>query len=172
MKYLKYVGISVIVLGFLFSMAYYSKTNSRSAITYETAQLENKTIEDKIVATGSLVPEDEVNIVPQISGIIEEIYIEEGDEVNAGDLLAKIKVVPNEQTLNSAEGRVKTLRIVLNNSRKEFNRNQKLFEKGVISEQEFNNVELRFNQDEQNLENAISDLQIIKLGQFRIFRNY
>lgn len=145
-------------------MAYYSKTNSRSAITYETAQLENKTIEDKIVATGSLVPEDEVNIVPQISGIIEEIYIEEGDEVNAGDLLAKIKVVPNEQTLNSAEGRVKTLRIVLNNSRKEFNRNQKLFEKGVISEQEFNNVELRFNQDEQNLENAISDLQIIKLG--------
>ena len=83
MKYLKYVGISVIVLGFLFSMAYYSKTNSRSAITYETAQLENKTIEDKIVATGSLVPEDEVNIVPQISGIIEEIYIEEGDEVNA-----------------------------------------------------------------------------------------
>ena len=164
MKYLKYVGISVIVLGFLFSMAYYSKTNSRSAITYETAQLENKTIEDKIVATGSLVPEDEVNIVPQISGIIEEIYIEEGDEVNAGDLLAKIKVVPNEQTLNSAEGRVKTLRIVLNNSRKEFNRNQKLFEKGVISEQEFNNVELRFNQDEQNLENAISDLQIIKLG--------
>ena len=80
------------------------------------------------------------------------------------ETLAKIKVVPNEQTLNSAEGRVKTLRIVLNNSRKEFNRNQKLFEKGVISEQEFNNVELRFNQDEQNLENAISDLQIIKLG--------
>ena len=140
------------------------KTNSRSAITYDTAQLEIKTIEDKIVATGSLVPEDEVNIVPQISGIIEEIYIEEGDEVNAGDLLAKIKVVPNEQTLNSAEGRVKTLRIVLNNSRKEFNRNQKLFEKGVISEQEFNNVELRFNQDEQNLENAISDLQIIISG--------
>ena len=145
-------------------MAYYSKTNSRSAITYETAQLENKTIEDKIVATGSLVPEDEVNIVPQISGIIDEIYIEEGDEVNEGDLLAKIRVVPDEQTLNSAEGRVKTLRIVLSNSRKEFNRNQKLFEKGVISEQEFNNVELRFNQDEQNLENAISDLQIIKLG--------
>ena len=164
MKYLKYVGISVIVLGFLFSMAYYSKTNSRSAITYETARLENKTIEDKIVATGSLVPEDEVNIVPQISGIIDEIYIEEGDEVNEGDLLAKIRVVPDEQTLNSAEGRVKTLRIVLNNSRKEFNRNQKLFQKGVISEQEFNSVELRFNQDEQNLENAISDLQIIKLG--------
>ena len=126
MKYLKYVGIGILILGFLFSMAYYIQTNSRSAITYETATLSKQTIEEKIVATGSVVPEDEVNIVPQISGIIDEIFVEEGDEVVAGDLLAKIKVVPNEQSLNSAEGRVKTSRIVLNNSTKEFERNKKL----------------------------------------------
>ncbi len=164
MKYLKYFGIGAIILGFLFSMAYYIKTNSRSAITYETSKLSKQTIEEKIVATGSVVPEDEVNIVPQISGIIDEIFVEEGDEVVAGDLLAKIKVVPNEQSLNSAEGRVKTARIVLNNSTKEFDRNKKLFDKGVISEQDFNSVELRYNQDQQNLENALSDLQIIRLG--------
>ena len=164
MKYLKYFGIGAIILGFLFSMAYYIKTNSRSAITYETSKLSKQTIEEKIVATGSVVPEDEVNIVPQISGIIDEIFVEEGDEVVAGDLLAKIKVVPNEQSLNSAEGRVKTTRIVLNNSTKEFERNKKLFDKGVISEQDFNSVELRYNQDQQNLENALSDLQIIRLG--------
>ena len=164
MKYLKYFGIAAIILGFLFSMAYYIQTNSRSAITYETTTLSNQTIEEKIVATGSVVPEDEVNIVPQISGIIDEIFVEEGDEVVAGDLLAKIKVVPNEQSLNSAEGRVKTSRIVLNNSTKEYNRNKKLFDKGVISEQDFNSVELRYNQDQQNLENALSDLQIIRLG--------
>ena len=164
MKYLKYFGIGAIILGFLFSMAYYIKTNSRSAITYETSKLSKQTIEEKIVATGSVVPEDEVNIVPQISGIIDEIFVEEGDEVVAGDLLAKIKVVPNEQSLNSAEGRVKTARIVLNNSTKEFERNKKLFNKGVISEQDFNSVELRYNQDQQNLENALSDLQIIRLG--------
>ena len=164
MKYLKYFGIGAIILGFLFSMAYYIKTNSRSAITYETSKLSKQTIEEKIVATGSVVPEDEVNIVPQISGIIDEIFVEEGDEVLAGDLLAKIKVVPNEQSLNSAEGRVKTARIVLNNSTKEFERNKKLFDKGVISEQDFNSVELRYNQDQQNLENALSDLQIIRLG--------
>ena len=145
-------------------MAYYIKTNSRSAITYETSKLTIQTIEEKIVATGSVLPEDEVNIVPQISGIIDEIYVDEGDEVLAGDLLAKIKVVPNEQALNSAEGRVKSSRIILNNSRKEFDRNKKLFVKGVISEQEFNNIELRYNQDQQNLENALSDLQIIRLG--------
>ncbi len=164
MKYLRYFGIGAIILGFLFSMAYYIKTNSRSAITYETSKLSKQTIEEKIVATGSVVPEDEVNIVPQISGIIDEIFVEEGDEVVAGDLLAKIKVVPNEQSLNSAEGRVKTARIVLNNSTKEFERNKKLFDKGVISEQDFNSVELRYNQDQQNLENALSDLQIIRLG--------
>ena len=164
MKYLKYFGIGAIILGFLFSMAYYIKTNSRSAITYETSKLSKQTIEEKIVATGSVVPEDEVNIVPQISGIIDEIFVEEGDEVVAGDLLAKIKVVPNEQSLNSAEGRVKTARIILNNSTKEFERNKKLFDKGVISEQDFNSVELRYNQDQQNLENALSDLQIIRLG--------
>ena len=147
MKYLKYLGIGVLILGFLFSMAYYIQTNSRSAITYETATLSKQTIEEKIVATGSVIPEDEVNIVPQISGIIDEIFVEEGDEVVAGDLLAKIKVVPNEQALNSAEGRVKTSRIVLNNSTKEFERNKKLFDKGVISEQDFNSVELRYNQD-------------------------
>ena len=164
MKNIKNIGFVLIALGLLFSIAYYIKTNSRSAITYETEQLKYKTIEDKIVATGSVVPEDEVNIVPQISGIIQEIFVDEGDQVKAGDLLAKIKVIPNEQTLNSAEGRVKTTQIILQNSEKEYSRNKKLFEKGIISEQDFNSVELRYNQDKQSLENAKSDLQIIRLG--------
>ena len=164
MKNIKNIGFVLIALGLLFSIAYYIKTNSRSAITYETEQLKYKTIEDKIVATGSVVPEDEVNIVPQISGIIQEIFVDEGDQVKAGDLLAKIKVIPNEQTLNSAEGRVKTTQIILQNSEKEYNRNKKLFEKGIISEQDFNSIELRYNQDKQSLENAESDLQIIRLG--------
>ena len=116
MKNIKNIGFVLIALGLLFSIAYYIKTNSRSAITYETEQLKYRTIEDKIVATGSVVPEDEVNIVPQISGIIQEIFVDEGDQVKAGDLLAKIKVIPNEQTLNSAEGRVKTTQIILQNS--------------------------------------------------------
>ena len=164
MKNIKNIGFVLIALGLLFSIAYYIKTNSRSAITYETEQLKYKTIEDKIVATGSVVPEDEVNIVPQISGIIQEIFVDEGDQVKAGDLLAKIKVIPNEQTLNSAEGRVKTTQIIIQNSEKEYNRNKKLFEKGIISEQDFNSIELRYNQDKQSLENAKSDLQIIRLG--------
>ena len=164
MKYLKYVGLFALGFGILFSIAFFVKSNSTSAIQYETQTLIIATIEDKIVATGKVLPEDEVNVVPQIAGIIQELYVEEGDEVSTGDLIAKIKVVPNEQTLNSAEGRVKSAQIVMNNSKIEFERNKLLYEKEIISEQDFNSATLRYNQDMQNLSNAKSDLQIIKLG--------
>ncbi len=164
MRYLKYVGLFALGFGILFSIAFFVKSNSTSAIQYETQTLITATIEDKIVATGKVLPEDEVNVVPQIAGIIQELYVEEGDEVSTGDLIAKIKVVPNEQTLNSAEGRVKSAQIVMNNSKIEFERNKLLYEKEIISEQDFNSATLRYNQDMQNLSNAKSDLQIIKLG--------
>lgn len=164
MKYLKYIGIAALIGGVLFATAFFIKSNSTSSIVYETQTLITATIEDKIVATGKVLPEDEVNVVPQIAGIIQEILVEEGDEVSAGDLIARIKVVPNEQTLNSAEGRVKSAQIVLKNSKIEFERNKALFSKEIISEQDFNSVTLRYNQDMQNLSNAKSDLQIIKLG--------
>ena len=164
MKYLKYIGIAALIGGVLFATAFFIKSNSTSSIVYDTQTLITATIEDKIVATGKVLPEDEVNVVPQIAGIIQEILVEEGDEVSAGDLIARIKVVPNEQTLNSAEGRVKSAQIVLKNSEIEFGRNKALFSKEIISEQDFNSVTLRYNQDMQNLSNAKSDLQIIKLG--------
>jgi len=164
MKYLKYIGIDALLGGVLFATAFFIKSNSTSSIVYDTQTLITATIEDKIVATGKVLPEDEVNVVPQIAGIIQEILVEEGDQVSAGDLIARIKVVPNEQTLNSAEGRVKSAQIVLKNSKTEFERNKTLFSKEIISEQDFNSVTLRYNQDMQNLSNAKSDLQIIKLG--------
>ena len=164
MKYLKYIGIVLLVGGILFASAFFIKSNSKSSIVYDTETLITTTIEEKIVATGKVLPEDEVNVVPQIAGIIQELYVEEGDEILVGELIARIKVVPNEQTLNSAQGRVKNAEIVMNNSKIEFNRNKALFKKEIISEQDFNSVSLRYNQDMQNLSNAKSDLQIIRLG--------
>ena len=164
MKYLKYIGIALLIGGILFASAFFIKSNSKSSIVYDTETLITTTIEEKIVATGKVLPEDEVNIVPQIAGIIQEIYVEEGDEILAGELIARIKVVPNEQTLNSAQGRVKNAEIVMKNSKIEFKRNKALFKKEIISEQEYNSSELRYSQDTQNLSNAKSDLQIIRLG--------
>ena len=158
MKILKYLAIGIAVLGVLFATAFFIKSNSKPSIQFETETVFITSIEQKTVATGKVVPEDEVAIKPQISGIIDAILVEEGDEVRAGDLLARIKVVPNEQSLNSARGRVKNAQIVLKNANLEYKRNKTLFDKGIISSQDFNNIELRYNQALQEVSNAESDL--------------
>jgi len=164
MKILKYIGIALLIFGALFAIAFFIKTNNKSAIVYETQTVITTSIERKTVVTGKVIPEDEVEIKPQIQGIIETLFVEEGDQVAMGDLLAKIKVVPNEQSLNSAEGRLANSRILLKNAELEFNRNKDLFDKGIISKQDFDNVQLRYNQAKQDVSNAVSDLQIIRLG--------
>ena len=164
MKILKYIGITLLISGALFAAAYFIKTNDKSAIVYETKTIITTSIEKKTVITGKVIPEDEVEIKPQIQGIIDALFVEEGDKVNTGDLLAKIKVVPNEQNLNSAEGRLANSRIVLKNAKIDFERNNDLFDKGIISKQDFDNIQLRYNQSKQDVSNAISDLQIIRSG--------
>jgi HlyD family secretion protein len=163
-KILKYVGIGILILGALWAAAFFVKSNSQSAIAYETKNPFISKIEKKTVATGKVVPEDEVEIKPQISGIIEKIYLEEGDKVNAGDLIAVIKVVPNEQALNQASGRVRNAELARNNTRIEYDRNKKLFDRGVISSQTFNEYQLQLDQADQELENSRADYQIIRRG--------
>lgn len=163
-KVVKYVVIVVLVLAALWAAMFFIKTNSKSAITYETQKPFISNIEKKTVATGKVVPEDEILIKPQISGIIEEVYLEEGVKVKAGDLIAKIKVVPNEQSLNQASGRVRTAQLTVSNTKIEYDRNKALFDKGVISSQDFNTRQLSYNQATQELSNAQADYQIIRKG--------
>lgn len=161
---MKKIGIGILIIGIIFATLFFINSNKKDLTLYETVQLSKATIETKIVATGKIIPEDEVEIKPQITGIIEKILVEEGDKVKAGDLLAKIKVVPNEQSLNNAESRLKNSEFILTNTNTEFESNKKLFDKGIISERDFNISELQYNQALQDLENAKNDLQIIKLG--------
>jgi HlyD family secretion protein len=164
MKILKYIGIALLICGVLFAAAYFIKTNNKSAIEYETETAIITSIERKTVVTGKVIPEDEVEIKPQIQGIIETLFVEEGDLVNTGDLLARIKVVPNEQNLNAAQGRLANSKIVLKNAKIDYDRSKDLFSKGIISKQEFENSELRYSQSKQDIANATSDLQIIRSG--------
>ncbi|MDC6367289.1 MULTISPECIES: efflux RND transporter periplasmic adaptor subunit [Flavobacteriaceae] len=163
-KILKWVGLGVLVLGALWAATFFIKSNSKSAIEYETHKPFISNIEKKTVATGKVIPEDEIEIKPQISGIIDKIYLEEGTPVKAGDLIAVIKVVPNEQSLNQAKGRVRNAELALGNTKIEYNRNKELFEKGVISSQDFNNLQLQYDQAIQELKNAKADYQIIRVG--------
>lgn len=164
MKILKYLGIALLVFGAVFATLYFIKTNSKPLVEYDIQSPKIQSIEKKTVVTGKVIPEDEVEIKPQISGIIKKLFVEEGDLVTNGDLLAKVKVVPNEQALNSAKGRLSNTLILLKNAEVEFKRNQSLFEKEIISKQQFDNAKLSYDQAEQNVKNARSDLQIIKLG--------
>lgn len=163
-KIVKYVLIAIVGLGALWAAAFFIKSNSKSAITYETKNPFISNIEKKTVATGKVIPEDEIEIKPQISGIIEKIYLEEGAQVKAGDLIATIKVVPNEQSLNQARGRVRNAEIALNNTEIEYKRNKAIFDKGVISSQDFNVLQLQYDQAIQELDNARADYQIIRRG--------
>ena len=164
MKILKNLAIGLLILGAVFATLYFIKTNSKPLVEYKTQSPKTQNIEKKTVVTGTVIPEDEVEIKPQISGIIEKLFVEEGDLVTNGDLLAKVKVVPNEQSLNTAKGRLSNTLILLKNAEVEFNRNQSLFDKEIISQQQFDNAKLSFDQAKQNVINARTDLQIIKLG--------
>ena len=163
-KFVKYGLIAILVLGAMWAATYFIKTNSKSAITYETKTPFISTIELKTVATGKVIPEEEIEIKPQISGIIDKIFKEEGDDVRTGDLIATIRVVPNEQALNQSRGRVRNAELALNNIKIEYDRNKSLYDRGVISNQDFNNLQLRYDQAVQELENARADYRIILKG--------
>ncbi len=164
MKILKYLGIAALIFGVLFATAYFIKTNSKEIVDYKTESSIVASIEKKTVVTGKVIPEDEVEIKPQISGIIDKIFVEEGDKVAMGDLLAKIKVVPNEQSLANAKGRLASLRLVLKNAKIEFDRNKKLFDNKAIALRDYQNAELSYNRAKQDVVNAENDLQIIRQG--------
>ncbi len=163
-KYVKYGLIALAIIAILGAITVFIKKNNKPQKAYETEAVEKIDIVNQVIVTGKVIPEDEIEIKPQISGIIEKVYLEEGALVKAGDLIAKIKIVPNEQSLNQAKGRVRNADVALRNVEIEYNRNKSLFDKGVISSQDFNSLQLQFDQAKLELQNAQSDYQIIRKG--------
>ncbi|MFT5216743.1 MAG: HlyD family secretion protein [Glaciecola sp.] len=155
-----------IVLLFLlvWVLVYFKKANSAAVEDFKVDEPFYTSINTKIIATGKLNPEEEIELKPQVSGIVDQIMVEEGDIVKKGDLIAKIRVVPNEQTLVSANSRINSARLSFDNANTLYNRNKVLFEKGVISKQDFENSELSMSQSKEQLQQAENDYQIIKRG--------
>ncbi|WP_111707860.1 efflux RND transporter periplasmic adaptor subunit [Lutibacter citreus] len=145
-------------------LIWFGVKNSKSPIQFETEKPFKTNIVRKTVATGKVVPLEEAEIKPKVSGIIEKIYVEEGAIVEVGDLIATIRVVPNVQSLNSAQGNVKTAQLRYDNAKTNYDRIKGLYEKGVKSRSDFEDSELSFNSANQDLRNAQNNLQIIKKG--------
>ena len=145
-------------------LVWFGMKNSKSPIQYKTEKPFVTNIVKKTVATGKVVPLEEIEIKPKVSGIINEIFVVEGAKVKVGDLIATIRVVPNVQSLNTAQGNVKNAQLRFDNAKTLYNRNKVLFEKGVISKQDFETAELNYDSAKQDLLNAKNNLEIIRKG--------
>jgi HlyD family secretion protein len=170
-------GVTVTVLIFIalvfFGALYYLYAkNQESPVVFETDKAEVKTIVKSTIATGNIVPDEEVLIKPNISGIIEAVYIKAGENVKAGDMIAKIKVVANVSSLSNSQNQVKTTKIDLDNQEKLFLRQKTLFDKGVISANDFDAAQLAYNQAKQNYNASRQGFDIVKTGTTSGLGNY
>ncbi len=172
------VILAVIAIVFIGSLYYLYQKNQEDPVVYTTETPSKQTIVKKTVATGSIVPREEVLIKPNISGIIKEILVEAGAFVEAGDLLAQIEVVPNASSLVSARNNIQTARtnletakLTLENQESIYQRQKALFDKGVVSANDFDNSQREYNQAVQNfkqqqvsLSSAQQNYDIVKTG--------
>ncbi len=131
---------------------------------YATVRPERATIERSTVLTGKIEPRDEIEIKPQISGIISEIAVEAGDFVREGDVIAKIKVIPDASQLSSAQSRIKSARIEADDAAVKYARDKALFAKKVISREDFETSEKTYKKAVEELAAADDAYKIIREG--------
>lgn len=162
---IKYAFLIAFIGGGLFFTFYFLiKKSQKPDVVFETVAPFDTVIIKKTVATGSVSPRKEVNMKSQVSGIIEKLYIVAGQQVKQGDVIAKIKIIPNMLNLANAENRVNTAQINLDNTKLEYDRNKALFDQGVISKSEMQVFELRTKTTQEEVSAAQNQLQIIKDG--------
>lgn len=133
-------------------------------VVYEIVTPETGDIETKTVATGNVEPRFEVLIKPQISGIISELTKEAGQMVKEGEIIARIKVIPEMVQLNSAESRVNVAEISLKQVEETYKRDEQLFNQGVISREDFDLSHANYLRAKEERDNAQSALEIIRDG--------
>ena len=163
-KTVKIISGVIALLLFLVVLKYFKDANSKDSEDFKLESPFYTSIDTKVVATGKLNPEEEIELKPQIIGIVDAILVEEGDMVEKGDLIAQVRIVPNEQSLTAAASRLNSARLSYNNAKTVYNRNKVLFEKGVISRQDFENNELSLNQSQESLNQAQNEYKIIRQG--------
>ena len=162
------------VLGILLAIAFAAlvvgtgvflwKKSQKKPVVYATAAPTRTDIVHKTVAAGSVVPRKEILVKPQVSGIVEELHVEAGEQVERGELIAKVRVIPNMVQLSSGESRVNRAKIALSDARRELERRQRLFADGTIAEAELQSAEIAAQQAEEELAAAEDNLEIVRKG--------
>ena len=163
-KFFKFFLLALLAAAVLGTFWFLWKKSRPVVKKYEIEVVKQGDIQKRTVATGKVDPRNEILIKPQMSGIIAELYKEAGDKVQAGDIIAKIKVIPDMVSLNGAQSRVERAQIAFDQSQKNFNRDTKLFVDKVISKEEFEKTQLQFSNDKEELRSAKDNLSLTRDG--------
>jgi HlyD family secretion protein len=140
------------------------KKSKAQPVVYETAQASFADIVKKTVATGAVIPRKEVAIKPLVSGIIDELYVEEGQLVEQGALVAKVRVIPEMGRLSDAESRLNKAEIGIADAEREHKRQQALFEEGTVSRADLDRAEVTLQGAREDLAAARNTLDIVRTG--------
>ncbi|CAN5561005.1 efflux RND transporter periplasmic adaptor subunit [soil metagenome] len=157
------IAICVIALFIGTGVFLYQKSEEKPVV-YQTEKPFFTDILKKTVATGSIVPRREIEIKSQVPGVIEKIFVEPGQIVTEGQVIAKIRIIPNMINLNNAETQLNNATIEFENATIEYERQKKLYETYVISQLEFNQFALDYKLKKEALEAAENNLQLVKVG--------
>ena len=163
-KYLKITLLVFIAIAFVGTFVFLYRKSKPQVITYNILTAEVADLEKTTVATGKVEPRDEILIKPQISGIIDRLYKEAGQSVKKGEVIAKVKVIPELGQLNSAESRVRLAQINATQAEVDFSRMEKLYNDQLISQEEFEKSEVSVKQAREELQTAKDALEIVKDG--------
>ncbi len=163
-KVLKFLLIVILVGAFGGTLFFLYNKSKKKADVFENKNPFYSDVVMKTVATGSVVPRYEIEIVPQVSGIIDELYVEAGDKITKGQIVARIKIIPDMVTLNSAETRLSRAEIDLEDEQVNYERQQKLFDKNVISYEEFKKAKVAYDLAKEEMTAAENNLDLIKNG--------
>ncbi len=163
-KFFRILLWTLVAAVFIGTFVYLYLNSKQKDIVYELVNPSTETIERTTVLTGKIEPRDEIEIKPQISGIINEVMVEAGDHVNAGDIIAKIKVIPEENQLSSAENRVKIAQISLEEAQKTYERTKALYDKKFESREKYESDEAAWRRSKEELAQAQDQLAIVRDG--------
>ncbi len=158
-----FIGIALLGLfGWTFYFLY-SKSKPKP-VAYTTELPYTTTIVKKTVASGTVAPEKEVEIKSIVSGILEEIFVEAGQHVKKGDIIARVRIIPNMINLNSAEDRLSKSKIAFENAKINYERLKALLDQKVIALSELQQSELTYKTAQEEMNTAQDNLQLVRDG--------
>lgn len=162
--YFKFFVAALVLLIFIGTFAFLWIKSRPQPISYEEFQPTVNDIRKTTVVTGKIEPRNEVNVKPQISGIIAEIYKEAGQMVTVGEVIARIKVIPDESQLSAAQARVRLANINVRQAQVDYQRVKTLFDKGLIAGSEYEQKRQAYQQAQEEVRSAKNNLEVVRDG--------